>query len=92
MNTLEQNGLAAVATWLKQKESITHNSNFFWWSLAVRVIQVPLYGDQQSVRPTRLTLRAMPVDSYVIKMKQLYWGRCRKCRQLRKVVVRLLWG
>jgi len=27
-NTLAQNGLATVATWLKQRESITHNSNF----------------------------------------------------------------
>jgi len=27
-NTLEQNGLATVATWLTQRESITHNSNF----------------------------------------------------------------
>jgi len=27
-NTLERNGLDTVATWLKQKESITLNSNF----------------------------------------------------------------
>jgi len=25
---LQRNGLAKVATWLMQKESITHNSNF----------------------------------------------------------------
>jgi len=27
-NTLEQNGLATVATWLKQRESITYSSSF----------------------------------------------------------------
>ena len=45
-NTLELNGLATVTAWLKQRESITqtfHNSNFLWWSPAVRVIQVSLY-------------------------------------------------
>jgi len=38
-NTLERNGLAAVATWLMQKESITHNSN-----------QVSLFGLYQSLK------------------------------------------
>jgi len=42
-NTLEQNGLAMVATWPNQRESITHNSNFCWRAPAVRVIQVSLY-------------------------------------------------
>ena len=41
-NTLERNGLTTVTIWPTQRESITHNSNFFWWSPSVRVIQVPL--------------------------------------------------
>jgi len=28
-NIQERNGLATLATWLKQRESITHNSNVF---------------------------------------------------------------
>jgi len=43
-NTLDQNRLATVATWLKQRKSITLNSNFVWWSPAIRVIQVSVYS------------------------------------------------
>ena len=39
-NTLERKGLAMVATWLKQRESLTQT---FLCSPAVRVIQVSLY-------------------------------------------------
>jgi len=53
-NTQERNGLAMVATWLKQKESITHDSNFSYLELcfvvpAVRVIQVSLYFSHMTV-------------------------------------------
>jgi len=36
-NTLERNGLTTVATWLKQRESITHNSNFSY----LKLLEVP---------------------------------------------------
>ena len=40
--TLEQNGLTTVATWLKERESITHNSNFSYLKLFCGPLQFEL--------------------------------------------------
>jgi len=66
-NTPERNELATVATWLMQRDSITqtfYNSNFFWWSAAVRVIQVSLYMGNHMGRFAMVPLLYAPPEGF----------------------------